>query len=322
MEKNGLSNNQVISLVKDLYGVHIDEIRQLEGYYDLNYYVKSGDKEFVFKKTRIDTFESLDFQNKIMIFLAEKGFNVPKPIKSLKNGYITKYEGGYVRLLTYLPGKLITTNDYDKSTLERIGILAANIDKSLQSFPYSVLKRPDFIWDLQNSLLLREYINLIEDNKQKTAIASVLDAYETEVSPLKEKLRKGVRHNDFNDHNIVIGKEGSLGIIDFGDASYTFCIGSFAITLADFMMGQRNPLSNAKILFRAYTRIFPFEGNELKILPILIMTRLASIIVMSIEECKNNPNKVYVKKKIDIAWNVLKPLLELGSEKIFHKLCD
>ena len=63
-------------------------------------------------------------------------------------------------------------------------------------------------------------------------MASVIDAFEAAKPQLDETMRKGAIQADFNDANVIVGKDDQLGVIDFGDIVHTWVINEVAIGCA------------------------------------------------------------------------------------------
>ena len=311
-----ISLEQAKELLKEHFNIEAEEIKELDGYYDQNFYVFNQGKEFVFKRTFVDTFESLDFQNKMMEHLENKRFPVPKVINSLKEEKITKVDEAFIRLLTFLPGKSVVSEDYSPELLVNVGKLSAEIDLALQDFNHPAAHRKNYMWDLQNVLLIREYLNSVEEEKRKV-VEERLNLFEKEIVPIKEQLRAGITHNDENEFNVLSndGKE-ITALIDYGDASYTQYVNNLAIAMAHFMLRQENPLEKSKIVHQAYNKIFPLTEIEEKTLPILVMSRLTTLIIMSSHTGANDPGNNYVKQQVELAWRILQVMLKYSQEDL------
>ena len=61
--------------------------------------------------------------------------------------------------------------------------------------------------------------------KKKNILYHHLNNVNNKRLPPFKNLRKSIIHNDGNDHNIILNKDGSLkGIIDFGDIIHSFTV--------------------------------------------------------------------------------------------------
>ena len=76
-------------------------------------------------------------------------------------------------------------------------------------------------WDGKNTADLRKFVDYIEDEKRRSLVLSVLDAFQTEIldSGAAKNFRVGVIHGDYNDANILVDDKLKVSaVIDFGDA--------------------------------------------------------------------------------------------------------
>ncbi|XP_075918144.1 hydroxylysine kinase-like [Petromyzon marinus] len=143
-EKPCLSESRAAELVERLYGVSVAGVSPLASYVDQNYRVLARDgRQFVLKVT--NTWDSqrpqmLEVQMAMMRFLRERGFpmqevvdNVSGKIMSLESIDCGEGEKEFnVRLLTNLPGVLLSRVLADGSLYYQVGKLAASIHQALQ----------------------------------------------------------------------------------------------------------------------------------------------------------------------------------------------
>lgn len=320
---NKITNKEVAELVKKYFGINSVIIKELGGYYDQNFYIKDDkNKEFVFKRSIRDKFETLDFQNKMMIHLKAKGLAVPKVIKSLNGEEITKTENSLIRLITFLPGKSVASDDYKEDLLKNVGKLSANSDIALADFEYPEPIRTDenvIVWNLKYASLLKKFLKNIDDKNEREILNKIIQDYENKVMPIENKFNAGISHSDENQYNIISEDGNNIsGLIDFGDSCYTYYVNNLAIVIAHFMLRQNNPLEKASYIFKAYQEIFPLNKEEINVLPILIKTRLATMIIMAYNTLKDDPENNYIKEEIEPAWNILKILCMKSDQEIME----
>ena len=167
-----VDKDEAIRLACTLYGLKLSDIchvKEFESYDDRNFYLKgtlphhvdfahdrlrqNGD-EFVLKI--LNHVDSRDIvyvqgQNEALLFLKEMGFNCPAPIKALNGEYAVTCaikcgnaetsDGNkqlerihVVRLLSFVPGKLLVDVPYKAELLFSLGCYTAKMDKVLQVF--------------------------------------------------------------------------------------------------------------------------------------------------------------------------------------------
>ena len=70
---------------------------------------------------------------------------------------------------------------------------------------------------------LRKFVHCIHNDKRRSLVESVLDAFQTELVEsgiAAEHFRKSINHGDFNDANILIDHDLNVcGVLDFGDST-------------------------------------------------------------------------------------------------------
>ena len=136
--------------------------------------------------------------------------------------------------------------------LEDLGARAAGLREGLTEFEHSALHR-DIQWDLaRGRALVRERRPDIADAALGAAIDRAMLEYDRVTAPHLAVLPRATIHGDLNDHNILIGDsdgaDGSsrvTGIVDYGDAVYSFAVADLAIAIAYALLGGESPLAYA-----------------------------------------------------------------------------
>ena len=94
---------------------------------------------------------------------------------------------------------------------------------TVDTAPWKPAARRYHIWDGKQAMDIQPFVAGLptQDNKQ-ARVSSILKAFHEELPRLRNTLRSGVCHNDFNDANIVCDDNMRVsGVIDFGDAVET-----------------------------------------------------------------------------------------------------
>lgn len=323
---NKISSEEAKGLVKKYFNKIIVEIKELDSYYDQNFYMKDkNSNEFVFKRASLEiySYDILEFQNKMINNLGNKGLRVPKVIKSIDGNEIIEEEGVFLRLLTYLPGNIVANDDYNSELLKNVGKFSAEVDLALKDFFHPASNRDKEVWDMQNALLLKNHLNYVKDPDKLKSVNQIILEFENKVVPVQNELRKGVTHNDENEFNILStdGKNISA-LIDYGDACYTHYINNLAVVIAHFMLRQKDPIIKGSYIYKGYNKIFPLFEVEKKVLPTLIKTRLSTMIIENSYNLTKDPKNDYIKQGIIRAWNTLQKIANISTEeilKVFEK---
>lgn len=317
--KPRMKDEEVKRLLLTMYGITAKELRPMIGYDDLNVYAKdTHDKEYVFKVTVRESLEQLGCQNAILLFLKEHGFPVPIPLQTMDGKGVLEYNGMKIRLITFIPGEILADREWTPGLLFSAGELVARMDLALKQFSHPGVHR-ELIWDLQHFPKIAEYIPQL-DRERQAIIHSVLDQFNTIVTPAYANLSKGIIHNDAHQYNIVIRDGKIAGIVDFSDVVFSYHINNLAVCLAHFMLREGDRLGIAKCIFDGYTSQCLLTSTEKKMLPYLIAARLALVHVVSSHESKKDPGNAYIAQWIDKTWQTLQWFRTLSPEQVLQAL--
>ncbi|XP_038073828.1 uncharacterized protein LOC119741939 [Patiria miniata] len=226
-------------LVSKLYGWSVDQIKQLPGYDDLNFFIKIKSSssaecsEFVLKV--INSRESgnpdwIQAETDVLLHLTESGIPCPTPVKNLSGDYLSleeivdksgKQPTGLkfiVRMLVFLPGTIVRELYQPGTTVPdkcfyTMGQFLATIDKALLDFQGPSIaplekKAREFRWSPNCIPLVRDILWAVTDVEKRKLAEEVLEELETQVAPKMADLRRCVLHTDFNDMNIVRQQDG------------------------------------------------------------------------------------------------------------------
>lgn len=142
--------------------------------------------------------------------------------------------------------------------IANVGYALGSITNSLRNFDHAAFHRYHS-WDLQNfESVAGTFSHYIEEPDIQMLVEFVLESFCKEVLPMSPVFRKSIIMGDCNDANVIINtqKTAVVGIIDFGDAVYTWSINEVAIALAYSLLteyGRSEPLRNISCLFGGYT---------------------------------------------------------------------
>ncbi|XP_068176177.1 hydroxylysine kinase-like [Antennarius striatus] len=330
------SQSQVVELMKRLYRLTPSEMNSLPSYCDQNFYVMTSEgDEYVLKIMNSDDSKNptlIDVQTSLMSFLHQNKFPTPTALPTISGQLMSLEEKdcGYgckkylVRLLTYLPGTLISKVPLTPQLLYETGKMAAKMDEILQEFKHpdlSVLQREQFIWSLSNIPFLEAYIYVLDGHPLQAALKSVIHQYKSSVIPNHSNFRKGIVHGDLNDLNILVQPCESdgykiSGILDFGDLSSGYFIYELAITIAYMMVHHQTPIEVGGPMLAGWENVFPLNKSEKDCLYVLVLSRFCQSIVYAHYFVIQNPeNEEYLMVTAKKAVHAFRHLLELGKEE-------
>lgn len=138
-----------------------------------------------------------------------------------------------MRLLSFLPGKILYSIPYTKDLFFQVGELVALTDLALmvkielihlnqlhlliiQEFAHNGIKGIDRIWNLNAVPKLSDFAYVIKDEQKHKLAMEVVDNFKTNVLPHLQKLESGPIHGDFNEQNIL-----GLLVVLLSNSSYT-----------------------------------------------------------------------------------------------------
>ena len=311
----------------------------LPGERDSNFYLRTETgHEFVLKIAPAnEQWETLDLQNQALEHLSVQDDSPVLPrvcatptgdtIDSASDQNGTNH---FVRLLTYIPGKLFAqTRPHTPELLHSLGNMLGQLDNALQTFEHPEAERT-LKWDLPQALWIRDYLQYIESPARRAIVERFLALFETEVLPALPGLRHSIIHNDANDYNVLVeaatddGPGQVISVIDFGDMVYTPTICELAIACAYAMLDKADPLAAAASIVAGYSRAFPITGDELAVLYPLICTRLCISVVNSAYQQQVEPHNKYLKISEQPAWTLLEQLANIHprfAHYLFRSAC-
>ena len=166
---------------------------------------------------------------------------------------------------------------------------------------------------------MRLHLELLDPGRRNLA-AERLDAFETGLAPLFERLPRQVVHNDPNDHNVLVEGNRVVALIDYGDMVSTARACDPAIALAYLMLEGPNPFEPARAFLEGYLGTLPLEDRELDALALLIPTRLAVSVLYSTRAKKERPGAPYLDVTEPHAWALLEALAGVSSDELLQRI--
>src|SRR6267154_344127 len=345
-----------VELARELYGLAVTA-KALPGEYDDNFHLTPRDgagaqlrlaaplsnplhtknetagEEFVLKVMHPARERSfIDMQCRALQHLAERApqLTLPRVIFNRRGEAVAAVAAvqadGTARLvwlLTYVPGTmLVKARPHSPELLQSLGQFLGALDAALADFEHPAVRR-ELKWDLARAGWIREHLNLIRDRSQRALVEKFLALYDAEVVPALAQLRRSVVYGDANDYNVLVGSPLPLprkivSVIDFGDMHETVIVSEVAIAAAYAILGKENPLRAAADVIAGYHRTFPLTEAELRILYVLIGTRLAVSVVNSAQRASVKPEDAYVTVSERPAWEALARLATIHPRFAYY----
>ncbi|TFH08542.1 MAG: aminotransferase class III-fold pyridoxal phosphate-dependent enzyme [Candidatus Thorarchaeota archaeon] len=336
-ERPNFTTTEAGALASNLFNLigAIKEINELPSERDQNFHIVLGsDQEYVLKiSTTSEDIITLEMQNNAMHHLADniEGQSSPVVYKSRNDIEIEQVKDAdgnnhYVRLLSFIPGKLLSqVNPQQSDLLEDYGRFIGSVSKAFSNFDHIAAHR-EFYWDLKRaSSVIGTYLKHITDAGKQDLVQYFLELYDSIVLPIIDILRSSVIHNDANDNNIVVSNPHNsvkrmFGILDFGDMVHSCTINELAIAIAYAILDKPDPISVAQEITAGYHKIFPISELELELLFPLICARLATSVSVCAYQKTLEPDNEYLTISETSAWQVLAHLRSVPPRYFTYSL--
>ncbi len=269
----------ISDLAKGLYNLQPDAVKKLDGFESENYLLSAGSKKWVLKIYPFsqEKMKLLEAENNMLDHVNSYGPGAfPGLVKNVMDRGLTLSPDHrqIIRVLSYIDGEVWANVEPSPGLHRSLGAFLGRLSRILQHFNDDGIRAREIHWDLAHSLENRGLLQNIKDQEIRRLVHYFLLQYEEHVLPVRYQLRMAYIHNDANDWNVVVKDKEVIGLIDFGDAAYSFQISEVAVACAYAAMGHKNPLKVCVDVLSAYHSEFPLEPIEVDVLYHLIAARL------------------------------------------------
>ena len=303
------STDEASEIANELFDLQVSHCQPLPSERDQNFLIAdSGGNQFVLKVANSnEATEFLEGQNELLQHLAQANANCQTPkIISTRDGKLIEQvahgEQSYlVRLITFLVGRPLAAVGFrSPELLFDLGRCVAEVDVASSQFDHSAFHR-DFHWDLAKApQVVAAGMNQVE-KVLRDQVEEFIGKFETHTAPRLGGLPKSVIHNDANDGNVIVDFDSNdpaakrvCGLVDFGDAVFSWTIGNLAIAVAYGMLEQVDPMAAAKSVVQGYYSVRPIDENEVACIFGLAVMRLCQSAVIAAEQVAIQPENEYL----------------------------
>lgn len=226
---------------------------------------------------------------------------IPRILRTLNGEVQVRFEDSagierMARILSYLPGRLLAESVRSSEQRAACGSLGGRLSRALGSFIHHAARRA-IIWDVRH---VGHVSRLLEQMPMFPFRSVAIELVERLVPTVEERLprmRQQVVHNDLNPRNILVDPTDEshvIGIIDFGDLTYTALIADVAVAGAELIpLDCVDPAQARECLLDvagAYHESTPLLEPELAILGRLVAARLLMNVVVHEWHVHHNPS--------------------------------
>jgi 4-aminobutyrate aminotransferase-like enzyme/Ser/Thr protein kinase RdoA (MazF antagonist) len=286
-------------LARELYGLDATA-SPLPGERDQNFLLTpvagSGGERFVLKiANAAEPRAMLEAQNALMAHVAALDL-CPRLVKTTAGEAIAREPGGhFIRLLTWVPGvPLASIADQPDELLVDLGRRLGELDRALAVLDHPALHR-DFHWDLAQAFrVIQEHSPRIAGDGLRGLVERTTAHVHARDAHVLARLRRSAIHGDPNDYNVIVQVPRISGLIDFGDAVFSYTVADLAIAIAYAVLDKDDPLRTAALIAGAYHAEQPLSDDEVAALFGLVQLRLCVSACLAAYQQPDRPSDDYV----------------------------
>lgn len=285
------------SLIRYHWEVNPTSVERLKTERDDTFHVIADEGEFVLKISHPgDDPHVIGMQSAAMRHAEEAGQPVQQTLPTTDGSTHPVEHGRVLRLLTWIPGGLLSSRTPDATELGTLGERLGSLNAALESFEHPAAHRT-FAWDLRAIGELRDLLDLAPT----PAVAEAIDEVEA-ILPEYEALPSQVVHGDFHPGNLVVSEDGELtGILDFGDALHAPRVLDLAIAASYWVPREGDAAAEVAPFIAGWERVRPLAEEEHALLSVLIGGRLAQRVLIGAAFADGRPQAYYGVARMGMA---------------------
>jgi Ser/Thr protein kinase RdoA (MazF antagonist) len=318
---------EAAAILARLYGVD-GSLQALPSERDHNFRVRTeGQVDYVLKIAHPGEPRAVtDFQTEALRHIAavDPGLPVPRVMPTRDGEFASDFarDDGpprTVRLLTYLPGRLLIEARRTAAQDRALGAFLARLGRAMRGFFYPAAAQADLLWDLRQMPRCRAFMPAITDPRLRALVAQTIDAAEAHALVVLPGFRAQVVHNDLNPSNAVVAEtdpDRVAGVIDFGDMLHGPLVCDLAVGAAYRWAEDEHPLAGVARFAAGYHGVTPLEDAEIDILLDLVRGRLALTLAIVAWQAARSPDKHgYVMRFNAELWRFLDGLSQVTRDE-------
>ena len=260
----------------------------------------------------------LELQVEMMRRLGACGVPCPSVRSTEPDEPIATVEGDgrthFAWVVSYLPGvPLAEVNPHTPALLKDLGRTLGRVAACLDGVDPPAAHR-DLDWEMRRAPgAARRRLDRIADPARRALVERLLDRFERDLAPLRDSLRRSLVHGDANDHNVLVSppvqpERSVIGLLDFGDAAWSYTVADPAIAAAYALLGKSDPIGAMAAVAVGFHDIYPLTEDELAAFFPLVVLRLCLSVSMSADRKRDEPDDAYLSISEAAAWAALERL--------------
>ncbi|HVO45509.1 MAG TPA: aminotransferase class III-fold pyridoxal phosphate-dependent enzyme [Steroidobacteraceae bacterium] len=273
--------DEAVRVAREVYGLKAT-VKPLEGERDRNFLLDTDRGPLVLKFLDREASETIVAgQSAALAHLAEQAAHLPVPravptLRGEPTGIVETRAGSCrVRLVTWLPGRLLQPPGPDRSLLHSLGGEIAALDEALQGFNHPALAQP-IVWDVRHAPRLSPLLEDVDSPSTRTVLAEALRPLPA-LLPKLRGLRAQAIHGDCHPRNLLVSETGDrcTGIIDLGDMIHAPLALEIAVAMSEFLSHGVATTDTVADLLAGFTSRIALTASEVDVLYDLIAARIA-----------------------------------------------
>jgi Ser/Thr protein kinase RdoA (MazF antagonist) len=298
-----------VRIAADVYGLGVSGVHRFETERDDTFLLEAGDDRLVLKVAHpADHRDVIDMQCCALehVAAADPGLPVPRVVPTAAGAAVGSVPGAEgepraVRLLTYLPGRLLDYATTSAAQRRAVGAAIGRLSVAMEGFDHPGADRA-LAWDLQRLGSLRPQLEAIADDVARADVEAELDHFDRVTGPGLRTVRHQVVHNDVNVDNVVVDDDGWVcGILDFGDMVRTAVVADLAVAMAYAVVvgddgtgaAGADPWGAPYDLAEGFEASRPLADDERSLLPHLVRARMAQRMLVNSWLATTNPGNAH-----------------------------
>jgi Ser/Thr protein kinase RdoA (MazF antagonist) len=226
-----------------------------------------------------------------------------------------------VRVVKYLEGTLRRHAPWQADFAAQTGLLAARLDRALQSFSHPGC-RQSLLWDLRRAEELKPLRVHLRGDPLADTVDAVLERFVSARARLNSLAVQPI-HNDLNPSNLLVDSGAPVrlcGIIDFGDMIEAPRIQELAVACA-YLTDAEDPIGAIGDCAAAFHAHAPLSALELSLLGDLVATRWAITVLITEWRARLQPdNAPYILRNNAASRRGLTLFDNAGRHRLAHRL--